>query len=56
MTNLISQSIIRVYGMRTIYVHKVMAKISQQNELKKFPAFQSTTWLNKFSLHALGPT
>ena len=31
MTNLISQSIIRVYGMRTIYVHKVIAKISQQN-------------------------
>ena len=55
MTNLISQSTIRVYDMRTIYVHEVITKISQQNELKKFLAFQLRTWLNKFSLHALGP-
>ena len=56
MTNLISQSTIHVYDMRTIYVHEVIAKISQQNELKKFLAFQLRTWLNKFSLYALGPT
>ena len=56
MTNLISQSTIRVYDMRTIFVHEVIAKISQQNELKKFLAFQLRTWLNKFSLYALGPT
>ena len=44
-------TIIRVYGMRTIYVHKVMAKISQQNELKKFPAFQLLDWTNSASMH-----
>ena len=33
MKNLIYQSFIRMYGMRTIYAHKVIAKINQQDEL-----------------------
>ena len=56
MTNLTVQSTIHVYYTKIIYVHEVIAKISQKNELKKFLAFQLRTWLNKFSLYALGPT
>ena len=33
MKNSIYQSFIRMYGMRTIYAHKVIAKINQQDEL-----------------------
>ena len=36
MTNLKLQSVIRMYGMRTIYAHKVIAKINQQDELFNF--------------------
>ena len=33
MANSMYQSVIRMYGMRTIYAHKVIAKINQQDEL-----------------------
>ena len=33
MKNSIYQSFIRMYGMRTIYAHKVIAKFNQQDDL-----------------------
>ena len=48
-SNLISQSIIPIF-MRTIHVHEVIAKISQQHELTNFLTFQLLDWTNSSSI------